>query len=146
MIFCFYNRYKHLLTIDIERYNQGAMDHFCKVINASKGIHLDTCFAFIDGTFRASCRPSFNQEVAFSGHKRAHGIKFQSNMLPNGIIAEMDGPYLSKYHDTKILAKKDPQYNSYPMGREQFSIVNSMLSAPDSKARAPRSHPKSPVE
>lgn len=92
---------------------------------AEKGSPLNKCFAFIDGTFRKTCRfvfygaksvimlifflcsitvrPTFYQRVSFSGHKRGHGIKFQSIVSPDGIIQEMFGPFPASRHDAGIL-------------------------------------------
>ena len=58
----------------------------------AKGSPLDNCFGFIDGTVRPISKPGQNQRVVYNGHKRIHGIKFQSVALPNGIIGNMYGP------------------------------------------------------
>lgn len=69
----------------------------------SKGAPLDNCWAFIDGTARAICRPSRDQKLLFSGHKRTHALKYQAIMCPNGIICQLDGPYAGSKHDAGIL-------------------------------------------
>ena len=53
---------------------------------AAKGACLDNIWGFIDGTQVRICRPNEGQESCFNGHKRQHSLKFQSLMLPNGII------------------------------------------------------------
>jgi hypothetical protein len=58
-----------------------------------KGSPLLTCFGFIDGTVRPICRPSVNQRIVYNGHKRLHAIKFQSICIPNGLIANLSGPW-----------------------------------------------------
>ena len=58
----------------------------------AKGSPLDNCFIFIDGTVRPISKPGQNQHVVYNGHKRVHGVKFQSVALPNGIIGNMYGP------------------------------------------------------
>ena len=58
----------------------------------NKGAALDNCFGFVDGTVRPICRPDQNQRIVYNGHKRVHGLKFQSVVLPNGIIANLYGP------------------------------------------------------
>ena len=58
----------------------------------AKGSPLDNCFGFIDGTVRPISKPGQNQHVVYNGHKRVHGVKFQSVALPNGIIGNMYGP------------------------------------------------------
>lgn len=57
-----------------------------------KGAPLQNCFGFIDGTVRPICKPRTNQRVVYNGHKRVHALKFQSVVLPNGIIANLYGP------------------------------------------------------
>jgi hypothetical protein len=49
-------------------------------------------WGFIDGTLRKTCRPSRFQRLVYSGHKRCHGIKFQSVTTPDGLIALLFGP------------------------------------------------------
>ena len=59
---------------------------------SAKGAPLPNCFGFIDGTVRPIARPGENQRVLYNGHKRVHALKFQSVVLPNGLIANMYGP------------------------------------------------------
>ncbi|XP_077492280.1 uncharacterized protein LOC144103438 [Amblyomma americanum] len=68
----------------------------------SKGAPLPNCWAFVDGTARAICRPKRNQKLYFSGHKRMHMVKYQSLMCPNGIVCQLDGHYPGSYHDARI--------------------------------------------
>ena len=58
----------------------------------TKGAPLDSCFGFVDGTVRAISRPGHNQRVVYNGHKRIHALKFQSVVIPSGIIANMFEP------------------------------------------------------
>lgn len=60
---------------------------------------LPSCWGFLDGTLRPITCPSRFQEITYSGHKRIHGIKLQSVVTPNGLIAILSGPYESKRHD-----------------------------------------------
>ena len=39
----------------------------------------------------------------YNGHKRHHGIKFQSIVLPDGLVAQMFGPVKGRRHDTTLL-------------------------------------------
>ena len=41
---------------------------------------------------RPITRPGENQRLLYNGHKRVHGLKFQSVVLPNGLIAHLYGP------------------------------------------------------
>ena len=43
------------------------------------------------------------QRVMYNGHKRVHAMKFQSVVLPNGIIANLAGPYEGRRHDSTML-------------------------------------------
>ena len=58
----------------------------------SRGAPLQNCFGFLDGTVRPIARPGDNQRILCNGHKRVHALKFQSVVLPNGLIANMYGP------------------------------------------------------
>ena len=68
-----------------------------------KGAALQNCFGFVDGTLRRIARPKRNQRVTYNGHKRVHGIKFQSLVVPNGLITNLSGPYEEKRHDSTML-------------------------------------------
>ena len=39
----------------------------------------------------------------YNGHKRMHSLKFQSVVIPNGLIANLDGPFEGKRHDSTML-------------------------------------------
>ena len=58
----------------------------------SKGAALKNCWGFIDGTVRPISRRGEHQRVMYNGHKRVHAIKFQSVVVPNGLIANLYGP------------------------------------------------------
>ncbi|XP_049275756.1 uncharacterized protein LOC125760110 [Rhipicephalus sanguineus] len=79
------------LTID-------TLENLSKAIY-SKGAPLTNCWGFIDGTARAICRPTRQQQLYFSGHRRFHALKYQSIMCPNGIICQLDGCYPGSKHD-----------------------------------------------
>ena len=64
---------------------------------------LPNCWGFIDGTVRPICRPSVIQNIVYSGHKRVHGLKFKSVVIPNGLIANMYAPIEAKRHDSAML-------------------------------------------
>jgi len=70
---------------------------------AAKGAPLDTCFGFLDGTAWQVCRPSWLQRELYSGHKRYHCLKFQAVQLPDGIIADLSGPWSGRRHDQFML-------------------------------------------
>ena len=59
---------------------------------ASKGSPLPNCVGLLDETVMLICRPEQNQRTVCNGHNRVHGMKYQSVVLPNGMIATMYGP------------------------------------------------------
>ena len=40
----------------------------------------------------------------YNGHKRVHALKFQTAVLPNGMIGNLAGPYGGRRHDSFMLA------------------------------------------
>ena len=52
---------------------------------------------------RSICRPGVNQRILYNGHKRVHSIKFQSVVIPNGLISNLFGLYKGKKHDSSML-------------------------------------------
>lgn len=83
--------------------NPHSLKIYSNAITA-KGSPLDNCFGFIDGTVRPISKPGQNQRIVYNGHKRVHGVKFQSVALPNGIIGNMYGPIEGRRHDAAMLA------------------------------------------
>lgn len=67
------------------------------------GCPLTNCFGFMDGTVRPISRPEENQRVVYNGHKRVHALKFQSLVIPNGLIANLKGPFEGRRHDAGML-------------------------------------------
>lgn len=70
---------------------------------AARGSPLDNCFGFVDGTVRPIARPGENQRILYNGHKRVHAIKFQSVVLPNGLIGDMYGPVGEAYSHVAVV-------------------------------------------
>ena len=68
-----------------------------------KGAPLDKCFGFVDGTRVAISKPVRNQWIMYNGHKRIHALKLQSVALPNGLIANLNGPYEDQKHNAGML-------------------------------------------
>ena len=72
-----------------QQLSQANRERFAKVVRR-KGAPISNCFAFVEGTVRPICRPgTVNQRLLYNGHKRVHGIKFQSVVTPDGMIANM---------------------------------------------------------
>ena len=86
-----YNLHGHRIT----EYNHNLLDSASLQVYAdavfAKGAALDNCFGFVHGTVRPICRPGEMQRAVYNGHKRVHGLKFQSVALPNGLIANLFG-------------------------------------------------------
>ena len=54
---------------------------------------------------RSVCRPGEGQRQLYNGHKRVHGIKFQSIVCPDGMIVNLYGPFKGRRHDSFMLAR-----------------------------------------
>ena len=50
-------------------------------------------FRFYRWGVRPICRPGVNQRILYNGYKSVHSIKFQSVVIPNGLISNLFGPY-----------------------------------------------------
>jgi hypothetical protein len=83
------------------------MEYYADCISEKCGRLVNTVWGFIDGTLRRTCRPSYFQKLLYSGHKRAHGIKFQSVVTPDGFFACFFGPINGNRHDSYMLARSE---------------------------------------
>ena len=100
-----YQAHSHrILQWNHQQLSQANLERFAEVVHR-KGAPLNNCFAFVDGTVHPICRPgTVNQRLLYNGHKRVHGIKLQSVVTPDGMIANMYGPvgklffYLRKWN------------------------------------------------
>ena len=72
-----------LNPLELEKYAEAVFN---------QGAPLSNCFGFVDGTVRPITRLGENQRLLYNGHKRVHGLKFQSVVLPNGLISHLYGP------------------------------------------------------
>ena len=64
---------------------------------------LKLCVGFIDGSNQYVDKPGIYQSILFNGHKRAHLVKWQGVMLPNGIMPMPFGPINGRHHDAFML-------------------------------------------
>ena len=86
-----YNLHVHCLTSwNPQLLDPASLQMYCDAI--SRNGSLNNCFGFIDSTVRPVCRPGEQQRVLYNGHKGVHALKFQSVVLPSGMIADMYGP------------------------------------------------------
>jgi hypothetical protein len=97
-----HEKWSHLLGYHVSRFEPNKLSQYADAITLA-GCPIPRCIGFIDGTVRPVCRPSRNQGAIYNGHKRLHGLKFQSIMTPDGIISYLDGPYTGNRHDSAIL-------------------------------------------
>jgi hypothetical protein len=87
-----YDNHCHLVTEwNRDVLSSVALQQYAETISR-KGSPLNNCFGFIDGTVRPISRPGNGQRIVYNGHKRVHGLKFQSIALPNGLIGNIFGP------------------------------------------------------
>ena len=89
-----YDNHCHLVTEwNRDVLSSVALQQYAETISR-KGSPLTNCFGFIDSTvpLRPISRPGNGQRVVCNGHKRVHGLKFQSIALPNGLIGNIFGP------------------------------------------------------
>ena len=97
------NKHRQRLTsFDMPWLRQNHLQQYADVIH-EKGAPLVNCIGFIDGSVRPICRPTQHQRVCYNGHKRIHAIKFQSVVIPNGLIANLYGPMEGRRHDCALL-------------------------------------------
>jgi hypothetical protein len=63
---------------------------------------MEDIWGFVDGTFRAFCKPSASDEAqraAYSGYKKLHGQNWQAIVTPDGLIVSLVGPYFGPAND-----------------------------------------------
>ena len=101
-----YDNFSHLLSTLAQPWIINGVPQFTAAVS-TKNAPLVNCWGFIDGTVRAICRPSLNQRDVYNGHKRCHALKFQAFMAPNGIVANLQGPYEGRRHDSFLLHESD---------------------------------------
>lgn len=117
-----YNNFSRLLSgFQHAWMSPASLEEYARIIH-DKGAALDFCWGFIDGTVRPVSRPGRNQRILYNGHKRVHALKFQSVVIPNGLIANLFGPIEGKRHDSAMLAESGllaelQQHSRGPDGR-----------------------------
>ena len=94
-----YHLHKHRL--DTISHSWLNFDQMAEAIHA-KGACLTNCWGFLDGSQMRICRPEEGQEAVYNGHKRQHSFKFQSLMVPSGIITHFWGPFEGRRHDSAL--------------------------------------------
>ena len=98
-----FDEYSHLLAhLNQPWLSRNSLRHFAAAIH-DEGAPLENCWGFIDGKVRPLCKPGQNQRILYDGHKRVHGMKFQSVVAPTGLIASLFGPVEGRRHDSGML-------------------------------------------
>ena len=69
------------------------------------GTPIRNCALLVDGSNQYLDRPGRYQSVLYNGHKRAHLVKWQGLMLPNGIMPYPFGPINGSRHDSYLLER-----------------------------------------
>jgi len=101
-----HSTWKHLLDWDERVSSLEKLEEFSTdIYNKTKA--LKHCIGFIDGTLKATCKPSKNDKVAYSGHKRRYGLKYQCVVTPDGMIVHLNGPWNGSMHDSAMLANSE---------------------------------------
>ena len=84
-----YENWNHLLSnLNQPWLSPQCLQGFCNTIR-QKGAALSNCWAFFDGTVRPISRLNESQKILYNGHKKIHGIKFQSVVAPNGLRSSL---------------------------------------------------------
>lgn len=60
-------------------------------------------WGFINRTLNATCRLIVHQEEFYSRHKQKYGYKYQSVVIPNGLISSLVGLFISRQRDWKMV-------------------------------------------
>ena len=66
---------------------------------AGKGAPLYNCFDFVGGTIACICIAVLNERVVYGHDRKMHGVKFQTVVLPNGWIINLEGHWEGRRHD-----------------------------------------------
>ena len=103
--------------LDRGRLQPELLRQFANAVSA-QGAPLPNCVGFIDGTLRAICRPTRHQRIVYNGHKRFHGLKFQSVVTPDGIVAHLFGPVVGRVHDARLFNES----GLLPILEEHFNV------------------------
>ncbi|EIM80348.1 uncharacterized protein STEHIDRAFT_162765 [Stereum hirsutum FP-91666 SS1] len=119
--------WSHLLGFDSDRLlSRQKIRAYAAAIHAA-GAPTETVWGFIDCTIRRICRPSYLQRIAYSGYKHFHAMKYQGVVLPNGLFANLFGPFEGRRNDNAVLhdsgLKETCRKRAYTRdseGREQY--------------------------
>lgn len=97
-----FRRFRRILQWDEDRLTYTRLSRYAYSIY-KRGITGLSIWGWIDGTFIETCRPEVDQEYYYSGHKKAHGFKYQGIATPDGLISSLMGPFLGKDGDWRMV-------------------------------------------
>ena len=67
------------------------------------GALCNTVFSFIDCTIQPMCHLGVYQDLVYTRYKKCHSMKYQANVVPNGLIAHLSGPFCAPQNDCGVL-------------------------------------------
>ncbi|OAD76008.1 hypothetical protein PHYBLDRAFT_186089 [Phycomyces blakesleeanus NRRL 1555(-)] len=91
-------KFRAAMIFDYNQFKPENLERFSNAIYR-KCQRVQHCIGFIDGTFVKVARPTDNQEQCYTGHYRAHGLKYQAVVTPDGITSSFYGPVVGSHHD-----------------------------------------------
>ncbi|KAF8582037.1 hypothetical protein K439DRAFT_1618613 [Ramaria rubella] len=95
--------WRHLLDWD----DKGVVSPECLQTYADSfhafGAPSHSLFGFIGCTIWQTCRPGMFQELAYTGYKKHHEMKFQGIVTPNGLMVHLAGPFCAPQNDCGVL-------------------------------------------
>ena len=101
-----YANYADELLGNLSRYGKY-FPEWAAAVAKKRGAYSGDVALFIDGTLRKMCRPGELQKEVYSGHKRCHGLKYQSVSAPCGLIVDMFGAVSGRRHDMYLLRESN---------------------------------------
>jgi hypothetical protein len=93
----------HLLSLHSNLLKYARSSRFMSSIR-EKRPPLTRCAGLVDGTVRPIKCPSRHQRQAFNGHERTLKLKVQAMSAPDGIMADLSGPWEGIRHYSGIFA------------------------------------------
>ncbi|OAD76509.1 hypothetical protein PHYBLDRAFT_165036 [Phycomyces blakesleeanus NRRL 1555(-)] len=87
MIEKIYIKFYSALKFDYCQFRESNLMRFSRAIRERSPAMY--CVGFIDGTFNKIARPIVDQEGAYNGHYRGHGLKYQAVVTPDGITSSI---------------------------------------------------------
>ena len=111
---------EHLISdLDQPWLEEGQVSHYARVTQ-NAGLLISNCWGFIDGTVMPICRPSQNQREVYNCHRHIHALKYQSAVLPNGLIAWAHGRKTARRHTS--CGEWAPRRDPFPLCHKQTSL------------------------